>query len=303
MKNKILLIVVILLLPLALFLNNNKENDNNLTTEDNYKKEKLDIEVYLNYNNKELKLDINDYLIGVVGMEMPASFNDEALKAQAIASRSFALSNMTDNKIVTNTVSQSYADNEILKEKWGVNYDTYYKKIKDAVMSTDGLVMKYNNNIIKSYYFSMSNGKTEDVKEVFNEDLPYLKSVDSSFEENTKNFEVETSFNYKNFCDLLSIIDCSYIKIDNIEKDDSGRISKITINNKEYSGINIRKLLSLRSTDFEINISDQSIIIKTKGYGHGVGMSQYGANYLANIGKNYEEILKYYYNGIDIENY
>ena len=297
MKNKLLLLIIIMLLPFAIFINT-KDNDNNIEDTEEVK----EIVVNLSKDNEIIKLSLNDYLIGVVGQEMPASFNIEALKAQAIAARTFAYNYMNDDVINIKETAQSYISIDKMREKWGSDYETYYNKIKSAVLDTNNLVIKYDNNIIKSYYYAISNGKSEDSIAVFNEELPYLKVVDSNFDEEVKNFEVTTSFTSDNFCDLLSINPCS-IDIGNITRDDSNRVSKIIINNKEYLGTDIRKLLSLRSTDFEIKLLDNSVEIITKGYGHGVGMSQYGANYLANNGYSYEEILKYYYKDVEIKNY
>ena len=295
MKNKLLLLVVIILLPIAIFINKKEEVINN------EEKEEV-IVVNLEKNNEIIKLDLNDYLIGVVGQEMPASFNVEALKAQAVAARTFAYNYLNNNEINIKDSAQHYISIDEIKEKWGSDFDTYYEKIKSSVLDTDNQVIKYDNNIIRSYYYAISNGKTEDSIQVFNEELPYLKVVDSSFDQNVKNYEVTTTFTYDNFCLLLSINPCN-INIGDITKDNSNRVEKITINDKEYLGIDIRKLLNLRSTDFTINLLDNNIEIITKGYGHGVGMSQYGANYLANNGYNYQEILKYYYKDVEITNY
>ena len=297
MKNKLLLLIIIMLLPFAIFINT-KDNDNNIEDTEEVK----EIVVNLSKDNEIIKLSLNDYLIGVVGQEMPASFNIEALKAQAIAARTFAYNYMNDDVINIKETAQSYISIDKMREKWGSDYETYYNKIKSAVLDTNNLVIKYDDNIIKSYYYAISNGKSEDSIAVFNEELPYLKVVDSNFDEEVKNFEVTTSFTSDNFCNLLSINPCS-INIGNITRDDSNRVSKIIINNKEYLGTDIRKLLSLRSTDFEIKLLDNSVEIITKGYGHGVGMSQYGANYLANNGYSFEEILKYYYKDVEIKNY
>ena len=298
MKNKLLILIIIILLPLAIFINN-KEESVAIQEVEEVKKE---IVVNLNINDEVINLNLNDYLIGVVGIEMPASFNIEALKAQAIASRTFAYNYLNDYEINISNAAQNYISIEDMKIKWEKDYNEYYNKIKMAVLSTDNEVIKYNDNIIRSYYYAISNGKTEESQAVFNEDLPYLSIVDSSFDESVKNFEVTTSFTYDNFCLLLDINPCN-LTINNIIRDNSNRVSKITINNKEYLGTDIRKILELRSTDFNINLLDSNIEITTKGYGHGVGMSQYGANYLANNGYNYQEILKYYYKDVKIENY
>ena len=286
MKNKLLFVVIIILLPFAIFLGNKEIKD-----EENINKQNI-IEVNLIKENETERLSFEDYLIGVVGQEMPASFNFEALKAQAVAARTFAYNYLENNEINIKDASQSYIDTNEMKEKWGNDYYKYYNKVKEAVLSTNNEVIKYNDNIIRAYYYAISNGKSEDDKFVFNEDLPYLTVVDSSFDENVKNFEVVTSFTYENFCALLGFNDCN-INIENITRDSSNRILSIIINNKVYTGIEIRKILSLRSTDFSINLLENNIEVITKGYGHGVGMSQYGANYLANNGYNYKDILKY----------
>lgn len=299
MRNKLLVLIIIVLLPLALFINKNKNEENNNTLEEVKQKE---VVVNLNNDGEIIKLSLNDYLIGVVGQEMPASFNIEALKAQAVAARTFAYNYLNNNEINIKSTAQNYIDISKMKEKWNNDYEEYYNKITLAVKSTNNEVIKYDDKIIRSYYYAISNGKTEESKAVFNDELPYLTIVDSSFDEDVKNFEVTTSFTYDNFCTLLSINPCNII-INNIIKDESNRVNKIIINNKEYLGTDIRKKLNLRSTDFTINLLDNNIEIITKGYGHGVGMSQYGANYLANNGYYYQDILKYYYKDTKIENY
>ena len=239
MKNKLLLLVILILLPIAICI---KKDENNKEMED------LDIDnkivVNLTKNNENLILDLNDYLIGVVGQEMPASFNIEALKAQAVAARTFAYNYLIDNNINIKDSAQHYINTDEMKTKWDKDFDLYYDKVKKSVLDTNNEVIKYNNNIIKSYYYAISNGKSENSLAVFNEELPYLTIVDSSFDEKVNNFEVSTSFTYENFCLLLYINPCS-IDINNIIRDDSNRVNTITINNKEYSGIEIRKQLSL----------------------------------------------------------
>lgn len=252
--------------------------------------------------NKEQVINLEDYIVGVVAGEMPASFKDEALKAQAIASRTYALYKMntktTTYDLVTDVSNQVYITEEEMAQKWGSDFNKYYLKIKNAVQSTKDMVMKYNGEVISSYYFSMSNGKTEDVSLVFGESSDYLKSVDSSWDKEIKSFEKKISVSKDEFCQKLNIT-CNAISIKDISKSASGRVKSIVINNKSFKGTDIRKLLGLRSTDFEITVSDK-IEITTKGYGHGVGMSQYGANEMAKEGATYEEILNHYYQNINI---
>lgn len=257
-------------------------------------------EIVLNNNNNEKEtIEFNEYLIGVLACEMPASFELEALKAQAIASRTYAYYLINHNKNITNdTRTQCMLNKSQMEENWQNDFDLYYNKLLTAVMQTNNVVLKYDNEIIPAYYFSMSNGYTEDSKYVFNETKDFLKQVDSHYEENNKNFIKETTFSKENFCSLLQI-DCSDININNINRSSSNRVIDLLINDKKFTGVEIRKKLNLRSTDFDIEIGDD-VKITTRGYGHGVGMSQYGANYMAKEGKSYEDILKHYYQGVII---
>ena len=255
-------------------------------------------QVNIDTTDKLLTVELEEYIIGVVAGEMPALFSEEALKAQAIASRTYLINHLQSNNSISNTTDdQVYLTKEEMKEKWKDDYDKYYNKIKEAVTATKGLIMYYNNEPIKAYYFSTSNGYTASSISVFNEQRDYLTSVESPFDQDNSN-TIEIS--KQDFCNKLDI-SCNQISITNIIKDNSNRVSKITINNKEFKGTQVRKLLSLRSTDFTFNIKETTIEIITKGYGHGVGMSQYGANNMAKIGYTYEEILKYYYQDIKID--
>ena len=296
MQNKYLIIIIVVLSIIAIISSPSKEkaayfNDDlvNVTIKDTK-------------NNKETDLNLEEYVIGVVAGEMPASFEIEALKAQAIAARSYALSKIKTSTesydLVTDITNQVYITTEEMQEKWGEDYNFYYDKIKKAVTDTKNLVMEYEGDVISAYYFAMSNGATEDVSLVFGETRDYLKSVDSSWDESVKNFLVTKTFTKEEFCSKLNI-DCSNIVINDITRSNTNRVNSIVINDKVFKGTTLRTLLGLRSTDFTIDIADD-IKITTKGYGHGVGMSQYGANEMAKNGANYEEILNHYYQDIDI---
>lgn len=262
----------------------------------------IDNEIYyvdIDYKNKHVKLSLEDYVIGVVAAEMPASFEIEALKAQGIAARTYLINNVSMNKTIkTDTNFQVYIDKNEMKNKWKDKYDYYYNKIKEAVLSTKGKILTYNNQPIKAFYYSMSNGYTESSINVFNEYYDYLTIKESKWEQD--NIQTKT-INRSDFCNLLSI-NCNNINISNIKLDESNRVETITINDKKFSGIEVRQKLNLRSTDFTIDINEDNINITTKGYGHGVGMSQYGANNMAKEGYKYDEIVKYYYQNIEISN-
>ncbi len=239
-----------------------------------------------------VNLKLEEYLIGVVSSEMPASFNEEALKAQAIASRTYALNKINNNLTITDTTKdQVYKDNEELKLLWEDDYDFYYNKIKEAVNDTAGLILTYNDKLIDAVYHSTSNGYTKDALDVWGNDTPYLKSVSSPYDLEASSYSRELIYT-GNIINLDSNIE--------IIEDPTGNVINITVDDNFYTGTEFRTLLNLRSTDFEILIEDE-IIIQTKGYGHGVGMSQYGANGMANNGYTYDEILTHYYTGTQIK--
>ena len=186
-----------------------------------------------------------------------------------------------------------------MKKNWGNNYERNYNKIKNAVSDTENMYMTYKDKVIISFYFSISNGYTENCENVFSQKLDYLKSVDSSWDKEYSYKKKTVKFSEKDLLNKLGIKSDS-IKSIKIDRSKTSRINKIVINNKSYKGTVFRKLLGLRSTDFDIKRKNGLVYISTLGYGHGVGMSQYGANAMAKKGYKYDEILKYYYTGIKI---
>ena len=309
-KNFYLFITILILIPtfvVSIIFKSlkNEQTDNNtpiVTTTDKIttviQETKKDIKVSINKDGEVKELNLEEYIIGVVAGEMPASFHEEALKSQAVASRTYAMYKIENSKnLETTTDDQVYITIDEMNNKWGSDFDKYYKKITKAVKDTEGLVMKQNNKLFKSFYFAMSNGYTEDSLTVFGESN--LESVSSPWDNETLNkFIVDTTFTKESLEKLLNIKDIKTLEI--VSRDKTNRVSKIKVNNKEFTGIEFRKLLTLRSTDFTITKDNDNYIITTKGYGHGVGMSQYGANGMAKENHPYEEILKYYYKDIEI---
>lgn len=306
-KNLLLYIIVLILIPIFVVsiiyksLDNEKlDNDIKKTTT---KEISSSITIKINKNNEIKELDLEEYIIGVVAGEMPASFEMEALKAQAVTSRTYAMYKINKSKdnydVETNVDDQVYITTDEMQEKWGNDYELYYNKIKDAVYSTKNLVMKKDNKIFKSYYFAMSNGTTADSSTVFGEST--TTSVESPWDNESLNkFLVTTEFTSNEIKTKLNIKnDITNIEI--LSRDKTNRVEKIKVNNKTYTGIEFRQLLSLRSTDFTISKIENTYSITTKGYGHGVGMSQYGANGMAKENYTYDKILKYYYQDIEIE--
>lgn len=300
MKNKILLSIAIFLsFILIVVISLNKQTNHSF----------FNNETNITIKNKDNTLEninLEEYVIGVVAGEMPASFNIEALKAQAVASRTYAIYKINQNKnknydILTDITNQVYITQEEMQKKWGTNYSKYYEKIKNAVLTTQNEIITYNNEVIEAFYFSMSNGQTEDSLSVFGENLPYIKSTISAWDnKDLNNFEFTITYSLDEFCKRLDINNCNSINISEINRNNTNHIDYVIINNKKILGTKLREKLSLRSTDITFKINNNDIELTTKGYGHGVGMSQYGANGMANDGYTYQEILKYYYNDISI---
>lgn len=254
-------------------------------------------------NGSVITLSMTDYLIGVVGAEMPASFPLEALKAQAVVARTYALKRISNSQKLTDTVStQAYKDNNQLKAMWQGNFDTYYNKIKLAVTSTNNMTIKYNGTYIDAVYHSTSNGRTEDAVHVWGNSVPYLKSVESSWDRNASSYLRSEEKELSVLLTLLGIDLSDESSIEILSRNNSGRVSSVKIGNKNYSGVELRNLLGLRSADFDLEVQNNKVIITTRGYGHGVGMSQYGAKGMAENGYNYQQILRHYYQGISLSN-
>ncbi len=307
MKNKILLgVVMILTVTLITVLNYAEKNDYMIPIEPEEGKELISIRLKNESDGTITNISLEDYIVGVVSAEMPASFETEALKAQAVAARTFAMYKKNtrqnlDYDLVIGVSDQAYKDNRTLLKQWGLSFFQNYLKIRDAVKETQGEVVTYNGEIINAFYFSMSNGYTENSELVFSESLPYLKSVESSWDNETlDNYEVTKTISKTDFCNKLEI-SCDNINIENIEKSDSGHVNSITINGVTLKGTIVRSRLGLRSTDFNIEVGDEDITFVTRGYGHGVGMSQYGANGMAKENYTYQEILKHYYQNTEIK--
>jgi len=272
----------------------NKESIENIN-------EQKDLITVFRSNGNILNLELEEYLVNVVAAEMPAGFNVEALKAQSVIARTYAKKIITTGRILTDTTStQVYKDYNELKSMWGNNYNKYLEKIKSAVQSTCGIVLKYDGELIDAVYHSTSNGMTEYSENVWSNSLPYLKSVESSYDKNVKSFERTTFFSYSKMTNLLGFDVNNSTVFNIVSRNSSRRVSEILVNDVSFSGIEFREKMSLRSADFEITKKDDGIEITTYGYGHGVGMSQYGANEMAKLGFSYEEILKHYYQGVTL---
>lgn len=254
----------------------------------------------LNTNNIET-IPLEEYIVGVLAGEMPINFDIEALKAQAVASRSYALKRIEYNKgkeydVVDSILNQVYLDNEYLKKAWGNNYVKNINKLRKAVNATIDEYLSYNSLVVDALFFSTSNGYTEDSQAVFNFECDYLKSVESPWDSEVSSaYLTNKTLSLKEFYQKLNLPYNKNLNVEILKRSSTNRILLLKINNQEFKGTDLYSKLSLRSTDFTITLLGDNVKITTKGYGHGVGMSQYGALGMAKKGYTYEEILKHYY--------
>ncbi|MGN1344833.1 MAG: stage II sporulation protein D [Traorella sp.] len=269
-----------------------------LSTKDKINNEiNKDVFVQVSTTTSIFNIELEEYLIGVVAAEMPASFEDEALKAQAVASRTFVYSR--NLKVDDTTQTQAYQNDDKLKAKWKDDYEQNLSKIKKAVNDTKGQVIVYEGQIIHAFFFSSSNGQTNNSEDYWTTSYPYLKSVDSHYDEIKKDNQ-RTKIYTLNEINTLFNMEIKTFKI--ISNYDNGYVKKVKVNEKEYSGKEIREKCNLSSSSFKIMMNENTITFETIGSGHGVGMSQYGAQGMALQGYDYVDIIQHYYQGVEIVN-
>ncbi len=264
---------------------------------------------------------VRDYVIGAVCAEMPALFHTEALKAQAVAAHTYAVrqalyershhTDGLDGADFSNDSSkyQAFFTNDTIKKYYGDKYDEYYTKVSEAVDCVLNEILTYKDEPIVAAFHSMSPGITESADNVWGSSLDYLKPVESPEDTSAPGFTETYTFTsdeirsrlQAEYQDITFDTDCSnWLCINNRSK--SGTVIEMKAGSITISGTEFRRIMSIRSAAFELSYSaDKGFTITTKGYGHGVGMSQYGANSMAESGKTYKEILSYYYSGVEIE--
>lgn len=262
-------------------------------------------------DGKITELSADEYICGVVAAEMPALYHEEALKAQAVAAFTFACKRKSENKDkdydITNdhTVDQSYISRESLQSKWGDKADEYIGKIEAAVKETKNLLITYNHKPITAVYHAVSSGLTEDCKNVWGKEVAYLKPVVSEGDKLCANYISEASFTTEELKSRLeNTVELSGAPSNYFGKSKStksGTVTEITVCNKQLTGFIVQKLLDLKSANFKVDFKDDKFTFTVYGYGHGVGMSQNGANYMAKQGCDFKEILSHYYKGCEIE--
>ncbi len=259
------------------------------------------IYVSISRDNVITQIPLEEYLIGVVAAEMPASFGLEPLKSQAVAARTYALNKVSLGFVLeTTTFHQAYITESEMRTLWGKDYDKYYNIVKDAVETTEGEVLTHNNKLIDALYHSSNPGRTSNSEDYYTNEIPYLRSVESKYDyliNNSHTYKYSIEEFKKNFDinDLTLNIDTNTV--------DNTIVLEVNINGVSLSGSYFRSKLGLRSAYFTITIVNDEVIVNTKGYGHGVGMSQYGAYGMGMNGYNYKEILHHYYTSVELVNY
>ena len=257
-------------------------------------------------DNSIIKVPLEDYIVGVLAGEMPIDFEEEAFKAQAVAARSYVLIKMKENMnndydVVDTVQNQVYLDYVYLKNVWKNNYIKNINKLKKVVKDTKGQYLEYNGEIAQTMYFSTSTGVTENCKEIFGNDVPYLTSVDSKWDNISPLYETSQEYNINEFFQKLNLPYSNVLNISYIKRTSTGRNIKLMINNNIYNASDIMQIFNIKSTFFDITKNNNVIKISSKGYGHGVGMSQYGAQAMALKNYKYNQILYHYYKNTKIK--
>ena len=296
--------------------NNIIENKDENVEQSNYK-EYNKIKLLHKKDKKIEEIPLDEYLLGVVSAEMPANFEQEALNAQALVARTYTIYSIKRNKnkhegadiCDSSTCCQAWISKEDRLARWNEDVrEEYWNKIVKAVNTTKGKVITYNGDVIDAFFHSNSGGITEIPVNVWGgTNFPYLQSVQTSGEEGYSQYSSEVTLTQEELINKIRAkhsdfnIDISQqdsVKI--LEYTEAGRVKNIQIGNLKLSGVEVRSLLGLKSTNFKIEINNGKVTFIVTGYGHGVGMSQTGADSMAKQGSNYEEIIKHFYTGVEI---
>ncbi len=275
----------------------------------------LTVRLYLKEEKKTITLALEEYVKGVVAGEMPANFHPEALKAQTVAARTVVVRRLKrfggagypgTGADLSNDVndSQAWLSKKQLIAKWGLwNYYRNWSKITAAVDATAGLILTYDGRPIDALYHSTSGPRTANAEEVWGTPVPYLKSVPCSFDQHSPRYRQEQVFTIE---DLFSALGnggkppAAGFSLRILDRTASGRVNTVQIGEKVYRGVDLRSRLGLASTNFTVHRQEGKVVFTTIGYGHGVGLCQYGADGLAKKGKTFQEILHHYYRGVEI---
>lgn len=273
------------------------------------------ITLYRANTGETVTLDLESYLIGVVAAEMPAAFHIEALKAQAVAARTYILHRVAQGELVPETAGavittdpqtgQAWLSQDESWERWGSQAAEHWERVASAVRDTRGEVLVYGGEPIFAAYHSSSGGHTENSENYWSGAEPYLRGVPDPFDTDKYRdsaLTIPTSTVVASLNATVASTTSPFV-MRVIERFPSGRVKSVQIGNNTLSGREIREALGLQSTMFDVETIAGQVRITQQGYGHGVGMPQYGAQGMALEGYTYDEILRYYYTGIEIVNW
>jgi stage II sporulation protein D len=268
---------------------------------------------------KTVTMPLDDYLIGVVAAEMPVAFNSEALKAQAVAARTYTLQRLESKPVddkhpdtplcADSTHCQAWLSVAQMRKQWGlISFGRNYQKIAAAVRDTEGQVLVYQGKLIDPVYHASCGGLgTEDAAAVWGHSVAYLKSVPCRWDPQQRQQSVAVSFSLSQLCSRLGLDDAAVqassgaAAVQVVQKTGSGRAAEVQVGNHLIKGTDLRKDLGLRSTSIAVQASGDKVTFLTRGYGHAVGMCQYGAQGMALKGRSYRQILTYYYSGVQLQ--
>lgn len=254
-----------------------------------------------NSNGLIEKLKLEEYIFGVVSGEMPAIWHEESLKAQAVIARTYAQKRLKNNLPIKNFNStQIYRDHNYLKNIWGDKFDEYHDKISNAIKKTRDEVIMFEGDYIDAYYHLASNGQTEDASNVLKLAYPYLVSVASKWDIN-KDYVSKRIIPNNYLSKLLNIPITKNTKVDIIIKTIGHRVKYIKFDDKVFDGLILGNRLGLNSNDYTVSIEDNYTTFISRGHGHGLGLSKYGAEAMAKSGYNYKQIISHYYPNTTIE--
>ena len=295
----------------------NSVAETNNFSEESTQKSNTEITVFLSKQKKNLTVSEFEYVCGSVAAEMPLTYHEEALKAQAVACYTNGLRlKASGNKEKVNgadisndtSVHQGYLTKEERKAKWGSDYEKYEAKLEKCVTEVLGEYLTYDSEYCLCAFSAICTGTTESAQNVWGSKVPYLVSVKSSGDTLSPAYSTTNTFTKSQFISIMKDLDVSISAKTNLKDvigkeklSKAGTVLKIEIANKELSGEQIRKAFSLKSAAFKIQATEKEVTFKVSGYGHGVGMSQYGADFMARQGSTYDEILMHYYKGTEIK--
>ena len=309
--------VVIIILPVALLKENLTPSETTFipqTSTAQVSENTNTLTVFRSVSQENVEIDFFEYVCGSVAAEMPLSYHEEALKAQAIAcyTNALRLKNTSKNDALyhisdDSSIHQGYLNREQREEKWGEDFEKYENKLESIVKSVENLAIYHENELCVAAFHAICSGKTETAENIWGEKVPYLTSVKSSGDNLSPQYSSVVVFEKDEFIEIAKdLTESKEIKklknsIEIKEKSKAGTVLKVMLDKKEFTGDEIRKAFSLRSPVFTIETTEKTVAFNVTGYGHGVGMSQYGADFMARQGSSYEEILKHYYKGIEIK--